>query len=274
MFRLSLDWNTEKRTLGDARSCDIRVPFDGTAYCVRVRAERRLTKSAPSRVVTAGTPFSGPRELQARALSPTEVEVDWFDLSWAHGLHAADPARHYELERADEGGAFARIATARAGNERAAARDRGLRPGATYTYRVRAIRGAEASGYTLGSPVRTPWQPAGSASATARSQSGDAVQVDPPPDETALIAGSMPFVPPTSAPQWTRRGLRTLATGVFFGAVAACSLLAWLAERGRRRQPPQADRAPARRRRAGPVTAALAACACAAWAVWPRPPAP
>jgi hypothetical protein len=117
----------------------------GTSYTYRVRAYNGEAFSAYAGPVTAQTDAIpvAPSALTATALSTTDIRLTWTD--------NADNEWNFKLERSDDGGAtWAEVRTIRAGagvGSTMIYRDRGLSPGTTYSYRVRAFNGGSYSGY-------------------------------------------------------------------------------------------------------------------------------
>ncbi len=86
----------------------------------------------------SATPPGTPANLSLTQLQRTSVSLTWVDLS--------SNETGFEVERRAEGGNYALIATTPANTTTYV--DSGLQANVTYTYRVRAVNGSGASGYT------------------------------------------------------------------------------------------------------------------------------
>ncbi|PRY44060.1 putative secreted protein (Por secretion system target) [Spirosoma oryzae] len=130
-----------------------------TQYCYKVRAKTSAglysgysneacgTTKAP--VPTAPT---APARLEVAAVSSSQINLKWADLS--------DNETGFQVERAPaSSGTFTKIADVAANATTYS--DNGLSGGTTYCYRVRAINGVGASGYTDAQCTTTPAAPAG-----------------------------------------------------------------------------------------------------------------
>jgi hypothetical protein len=91
-----------------------------------------------SATVTASVPRVPPSpSLQAHAVSPDQIELDWTPVDNAIG---------YKLERQDSNGGWSQIAKALA--DAVSYADKGLTPGKEYAYRIRAFNDAGDSAYS------------------------------------------------------------------------------------------------------------------------------
>lgn len=111
-------------------------------YRARYRASNGDVSSYTS-VVTTTTPGTGgiaaPTGLTATALSSTEIRLNWTD----NATNETD----YQIERAADGVSFAMVSFGGGANQ-VTRTDSGLTPNTTYHYRVRAVNGSAASGYS------------------------------------------------------------------------------------------------------------------------------
>jgi hypothetical protein len=121
----------------------------GTAYWYRVRAFNADGYSSFSNIVSATTlapqPPVAPSNLSATPISGTQINVAWSD--------NASSEDGFYLERSENGGAYARIATVAANVTSHS--DIGLPSGTTYSYRVQAFNGAGASAYSAPATATT-----------------------------------------------------------------------------------------------------------------------
>jgi FtsP/CotA-like multicopper oxidase with cupredoxin domain/fibronectin type 3 domain-containing protein len=131
----------------------------GQAYQYRVVAYNAAGDS-PSNIVTVGvllTPPDAPTNLAASLVFGPQVNLTWQD--------NADDEDNYIVERSDNGGAFAAVATL---GPNAASYSEALQAGASYVYRVAAINGAGRSGNSNEVTVTTPPAPAAPTNLTAQ----------------------------------------------------------------------------------------------------------
>ena len=119
----------------------------GTKYVYRVRAYNATGNSDYSNEANATTKSlpEAPANLRANAVSEERINLTWSDRS--------DNETGFKIERRKSGGRFVEIATVRANV--VSYSDRGLEPGTTYSYRVRAYNTYGNSGYTNESVATT-----------------------------------------------------------------------------------------------------------------------
>lgn len=98
---------------------------------------------------------SAPSNLTARPLSSTQIDLSWTD-------NASDETG-FEVERADSGGPFLRVATL--GSDALTYADSGLTGATSYAYRVRAVNAGGASDYSNSVSAATFPTPAGAPAA-------------------------------------------------------------------------------------------------------------
>ena len=103
------------------------------------------------------TPPSDPSGLGANAIAYNQIDLNWAD--------NANDETGYEVERALSGGSFSAIAAV--GSNSSSFSDTTINPLTAYDYRVRAIKGATASGYTNTASATTPDQPVSGINLTA-----------------------------------------------------------------------------------------------------------
>ncbi|MBN1676537.1 MAG: lamin tail domain-containing protein [Kiritimatiellae bacterium] len=114
-----------------------------TAYSYRVRAYNAAGNSGYSNTAGATTmddaqPPAAPSNLQAAALSSTEIRLTWHDNS--------SDETGFRIQRSSDGVTFAPIAEPAANTT--AYTDSGLAPGTTYTYKIKATGAAGGSDYS------------------------------------------------------------------------------------------------------------------------------
>ncbi|GAA4441922.1 hypothetical protein GCM10023091_27850 [Ravibacter arvi] len=112
-----------------------------TRYCYRVKARNSSGDSGYSNAACTATEQGSPNaptSLIAGANQVFQIQLNWIDRS--------DNETSFEIERRSEDGTFARIATTGANVTQFL--DGPLTPGTRYYYRVRAVNGTGASGYT------------------------------------------------------------------------------------------------------------------------------
>ena len=133
----------------------------GKTYLYRVRAFNAAGASAYSNVVgvrVAGdtvTRPAAPRELRAVAVSPTQVDLRWGGVEGGTG---------YRIERRLDGtSTWEKVAFTAADVTRFS--DKGVQPGKTYVYRVRAQGPTEPSAWSNTAAVKTPEATAAGATA-------------------------------------------------------------------------------------------------------------
>ncbi len=97
------------------------------------------------------TPPADPSGLGATDIAHNQVDLSWND-------NAGDESA-YEVQRSESGGGFSIIATLSADVK--AYSDTSVSPMTSYQYRVRALKGTAASGYSTAPSVTTPDLPAG-----------------------------------------------------------------------------------------------------------------
>ncbi|MEJ8567951.1 M6 family metalloprotease domain-containing protein [Elongatibacter sediminis] len=134
-----------------------------TTYTYRVRALKGATASGYSNTAQATTPEqpvtvpADPTNLSANAAAHNQVDLSWTD-------NASDETG-YEVERAVGGGGFSLLTTL--GANATSYSDTSVSELTTYTYRVRAFNGANASGYSNTAQATTPEEPSGSITLSA-----------------------------------------------------------------------------------------------------------
>jgi autotransporter-associated beta strand protein len=109
---------------------------DGATYYYEVCAANSVGNSASTSSANAYTPLAAPDELEADAVSSTEI-----DLSWENN---SATATGFIVQRSTNGGAFATVGTI-SGNTTTSFDDTGLSPGTSYNYQVIATLGSAAS---------------------------------------------------------------------------------------------------------------------------------
>ena len=130
-----------------------------TEYTYQVRAYRGSTNSgyAVSSPVTTPPLPADPTGLTATPVSSTRINLTWTD-------NATDETG-YKIEKKTGAGAFGQISTAAV--NATSYSNIFLMPNTEYTYRVRAYRGPDNSGYATSSPVTTPALPGAPTNLTA-----------------------------------------------------------------------------------------------------------
>ena len=119
----------------------------GATYSFRLRARRGATTSGWSNRATVTLPvLARPNQLRATALSASEVRLEWNDRS------AGESSFEIDLRNPPEPWRRA----ARVGADVSEAVLSGLTPGGTYSFRVRARRGAEVSAWSNRATVTLP----------------------------------------------------------------------------------------------------------------------
>ncbi|MFN8354964.1 MAG: fibronectin type III domain-containing protein [Spirosomataceae bacterium] len=126
---------------------------DGTEYCYRVRVrENDGTTSAYSAIACATTPLApptAPARLTATAVSATQINLSWADLS--------DNESGFEIERSTDTRNYTKIADV--GANVTTYQNTGLNDNTQYCYRVRAKNTAGNSAYTDPACATTPLAP-------------------------------------------------------------------------------------------------------------------
>jgi N-acetylneuraminic acid mutarotase len=168
--KLVINRFTDVPTIRDHASAPINL-VAGQRYDVTIeyfenvgRAGAHLLWSSPTtprEVIPTASLFNGqpqpeptiptaPEDLFARPASATRIDVTWADRS--------NDETAFEVERSADGGvSFAPLATVGAGVIGHA--DQGLAPETRYVYRVRAVNGAGASGWSNVAEATTPAEP-------------------------------------------------------------------------------------------------------------------
>lgn len=124
----------------------------GTRYTYRVRATNAGGHSEPSNEASATTLVeapAAPTELTARAVTETQINLEWRDNS-----SGGSQEDNSEIERKTGDATFQRLASVARDATRFA--DTGLAPGTTYTYRVRATNAGGNSDYSNEVSATTP----------------------------------------------------------------------------------------------------------------------
>jgi M6 family metalloprotease-like protein len=106
---------------------------------------------------TPVTPPAAPTALNANAVAYNQVDLSWSD-------NASDETG-YEVQRAPSGGSFTTIDTL--GSGETGFSDTSVSPLTTYDYRVRALKGGTASGFSNVASTTTPDQPVGAITLSA-----------------------------------------------------------------------------------------------------------
>lgn len=133
-------WNKITSTLGEAGQFTDNDLSPNTEYCYRI-AESGHNHSNPACATTQIQPTApnAPVRLTATAVSPSQINLQWADVS--------DNETGFQIERADSPTApFSKIADP--GINSTTFSDQNLAPNRQYCYRVRAINGVGASGFT------------------------------------------------------------------------------------------------------------------------------
>ncbi len=120
-------------------------------YYMRITAVRGQNISSPSNVVHFKTPvlqtaLQAPDNLTTKAVSPSEVDLEWNDNS--------DNEDGFKIERKVSGGMYTVIATVSA--DTTTYKDTGLNDNTTYYYRVKAFNEQGESGYSNEANATTP----------------------------------------------------------------------------------------------------------------------
>jgi predicted phage tail protein len=121
----------------------------GTTYYYRVRATNSIGDSAASNIVSATTlaaPLWAPGNLVATAVSATQINLTWTDLSSSE--------TGVKVERSLNGTSFTQIATA--GANATGFSDMNVTSKTKYYYRVRAYNASGNSGYSNTASVTSP----------------------------------------------------------------------------------------------------------------------
>ena len=141
-----------------------------TQYTYRVRAFRGTARSdwAVSGPVTTLPLPADPTDLTATAVSSTRINLAWVD-------NATDENGYKIEKKTGSGGSFGQIATVGAGGT--SYPNIFLTPNTEYTYRVRAYRGTDHSGYATSSPVTTPALPGAPTNLTATAASSTRINL-------------------------------------------------------------------------------------------------
>ena len=131
-----------------------------TEYTYQVRAYRGSTNSsyAVSSPVTTPPLPATPSNLTATPVSSTRISLAWTD-------NATDETGYKIEKKTGAGGSFGQISTVAA--NASSYTNIFLMPNTEYTYRVRAYRGTDNSGYATSSPVTTPALPGAPTNLTA-----------------------------------------------------------------------------------------------------------
>ena len=144
----------------------------GNTYVYQVRAMNGLTASAFSNTATVVT-LSAPTGLAAVLEAGPQVSLSWTD--------TATNETGFAVQRSDNGGPFATIATAAAlaGTGNVSYVDATAQPGNAYAYRVSAVNGAFASAFSVPATVTMPVAPLSPSklTATLRAVAGNPPQV-------------------------------------------------------------------------------------------------
>ena len=154
-----------------------------TEYTYQVRAYQGSTNSgyAVSSPVTTPPLPADPTNLTATPVTSTRINLTWTD-------NATDETGYKIEKKTGAGGSFSQITTAAANATSYA--NIFLTPDTEYTYRVRAYRGTDNSGYATSTPVTTPALPAVPTNLTATVASStriDLAWTDNSGDETGFF---------------------------------------------------------------------------------------
>lgn len=146
--------------LANTTSYSATLPNTTTVYRYRVVAFNAAGDSI-SNVATVGPTPAAPTTLTATINSVQQVTLSWRDNSSVE--------TGFEIERADNGGGFVRIATAgpRTGTGTVSYADTTVTGGNSYIYRVRAVSGITPSSYSNTATANVPTLPAAPSNLTA-----------------------------------------------------------------------------------------------------------
>lgn len=159
----------------DVTEFDDATVTPGTSWRYRVRARRGTETSEASNIAMVTTPGgtsapNAPGSFMGMAVSPSEVQLNWADLS-------VDETG-FELQRAVASGAFATIAMV--SRDTTSFRDTGLTPGETVRYRLASFNAAGTSSFAGPISVTLPsgaggGGPSGGGAATGGGPTGGGV---------------------------------------------------------------------------------------------------